>query len=162
MKMNIMKLFRDLMKFGKVETPEGILIYEGDVLAEGTEVFIEDAEGNIVPAPDGTYGEYEVKEGKIAPKAEEAPETEEKPAEEESMAGEEPATEEAPATEEPATDDKEERIAALEAAVAELKAALEALAAAKEEQEFSNLKPAEKEIKDIATNKTKGAMKYFE
>lgn len=152
------------MKFGKVETPEGILIYEGDVLAEGTEVFIEDAEGNIVPAPDGTYGEYEVKEGKIAPKAEEAPETEEKPAEEEAMAGEEKPAEgdgEKPA-EEPATDDKEERIAALEAAVAELKAAIEALAAAKEEQEFSNLKPAEKEIKDIATNKTKGAMKYFE
>lgn len=158
-----MKLFREIMKFGKVETPEGILIYEGDVLAEGTEVFIEDAEGNIVPAPDGTYGEYEVKEGKIAPKAEEAPETEEKPAEEESMAGEEAPAEgdgEKPA-EEPATDDKEERIAALEAAVAEMKAAIEALAAAKEEQEFSNLKPAEKEIKDIATNKTNGAMKYF-
>lgn len=157
MKMNIMKLFRDLMKFGKVETPEGILIYEGEVIAEGTEVFVEDAEGNIVPAPDGTYGEYEVKDGKVAPKAEEAPETEEKPAEEESMAEE---SEEAPA-EEPA-DDKEERIAALEAAVAELKAALEALTAAKEEQEFSKLKPAEKEIKDIAASKTKGAMKYFE
>ena len=28
--------------------------------------------------------------------------------------------------------------------------------------EFSKLKPAEKEIKDIATKESKGAMKYFE
>ena len=66
MKVNVMKLFRDLLKLGKVETEEGILIYEGEVLSEGTEVFIEDENGNIVPAPDGQYGEYKVVDGKIA------------------------------------------------------------------------------------------------
>ena len=58
MKFNVMKLFRDLMRLGKVETEEGILIFEGEVLTEGMEVFIEDEAGNIVPAPDGQYGEY--------------------------------------------------------------------------------------------------------
>ena len=80
MKVNVMKLFRDLLKLGKVETEEGILIFEGDVLTEGMEVFIEDEAGNIVPAPDGQYGEYKVVDGKVAPK-EEAPATEEAPAE---------------------------------------------------------------------------------
>ena len=60
MKLNVMKLFRDLMKLGKGETDNGVLIYEGDVLEVGTEVFIEDENGNIVPAPDGTYSEYVV------------------------------------------------------------------------------------------------------
>ena len=67
MKANVMKLFRDLMRLGKVETDNGVLIYEGDVLTEGTEVFIEDESGNIIPAPDGQYSEYTVKDGKIAP-----------------------------------------------------------------------------------------------
>ena len=48
MNVNVMKLFRSLMKLGKVETDNGVLIYEGDVLEVGTEVFIEDENGNIV------------------------------------------------------------------------------------------------------------------
>lgn len=162
MKLNVMKLFRDLLKLGKVETEEGILIFEGDVLTEGMEVFIEDEAGNIVPAPDGQYGEYKVVDGKVAPK-EEAPATEEAPAEEQQV---EQATEEAPAEEAPATEeetpDYEKRFEALEAEIADLKAAIAELQKEKDDMEFSALKPAEKEIKDIVSKANKGALKYFE
>lgn len=166
MNIKLAKIFRDLMAFGKVETPEGVLIYEGDVLAEGTEVFIEDENGNIIPAPDGSYGEYEVKDGKIAPKEEEKPADEEKPAEEEVKEEETPAEEEKPAETEPEKKEDEEdkyeaRIKALEDEVASLKSLLDELVK-KEEEAFSSLKPAEKEIKDVQTGKGKGALKYFE
>lgn len=155
---NVMKLFRDLMKLGKVETEQGVLIYEGDVLAEGTEVYIEDEAGNIVPAPDGQYGEYLVKDGRIAPK-EEAP-VEEAPAQEVEESQEEVKQEEVPVE----TPDYEKRFEALEAELADLKAALAELKKEKEDMEFSAMKPAEKEIKDFAAGKDtkKGAMKYFE
>jgi hypothetical protein len=160
MKLNVMKLFRDLMKLGKVETEQGVLIYEGDVLTEGTEVFIEDENGNIVPAPDGQYDSYTVKDGKIAPAEEEAPAAEPEAAEEPvEQAEEEPAAEPEPEAETP---DYEKRFEALEAEIADLRAAIAELQKEKEDMEFSQLKPAEKEIKDIATKVSKGAMKYFE
>lgn len=162
MKVNVMKLFRDLMKLGKVETPEGILIYEGDVLGEGTEVFVEDENGNIVPAPDGTYGDYKVVDGKIAPVEVEEPAEPETPTEEPVAQAEEGTEPEPETPAEPETPDYEERIAALENAVAELKAVIAEMVAQKEELEFSKMKPAEKEIKDIAATTSKGAMKYFE
>lgn len=159
MDVKIMKLFRSLMKLGKVETEQGTLIYEGDVLTEGTEVYVEDEEGNIVAAPDGTYGEYVVKDGKIAPAepAEPAePETPAEPVEQE----ETPAEPAEPET--PAEPDYESRIAALESAIEELKATIAELKSQKDDMEFSKLTPAEKQIKDIATSKeSKGAMKYF-
>ena len=154
MKLNVMKLFRDLMKLGKVETEEGVLIYEGDVLAEGTEVYIEDENGNIVPAPDGQYGEYKVVDGKIAPAEVVEPEPEVTEVEqEEEVVEPEPEVE---------TPDYEKRFEALEAEIADLKAAIAELQKEKEDMEFSQLKPAEKEIKDIVTKESKGAMKYFE
>ena len=161
MKLNVMKLFRDLMKLGKVETEAGVLIYEGDVLTEGTEVFIEDENGNIVPAPDGQYGDYKVVDGKIAPSEEPAePETPaEEPVAEEEVPVEEPT--EAPA-EEPEEDKYEKRFEALEKELEDLKAALAELQKEKDDMEFSALKPAEKEIKDMATSKSKGALKYFD
>ena len=158
MKLNVMKLFRDLMKLGKVETDNGVLIYEGDVLEVGTEVFIEDENGNIVPAPDGTYSEYIVKDGKIAPA--EVVEPEAKPESEEVMQ-EEVIVEPEPEVKESDDDKYEERISALESKIAELEGKVAELISAKEELEFSQLKPAEKEIKDIATKESKGAMKYF-
>ena len=160
MKLNVMKLFRDLMKLGKLETEQGVLIYEGDILGEGTEVFVEDESGNIVPAPDGQYGEYLVKDGKIAPKEEETT-VEEVPAEqveESAETQEEVKEEEVPAE----TPDYEKRFEALEGEIADLKAAIAELQKEKEDMEFSSLKPAEKEIKDIAAKVSKGAMKYFE
>ena len=159
MKLNVMKLFRDLMKLGKVETDNGVLIYEGDVLEVGTEVFIEDENGNIVPAPDGKYSEYVVKDGKIAPA--EVVEPEAKPESEEVMQ-EEVIVEPEPEVKESDDDKYEERISALESKIAELEGKVAELISAKEELEFSQLKPAEKEIKDIATKESKGAMKYFE
>ena len=154
MKLNVMKLFRDLMKLGKVETEQGVLIYEGDVLAEGTEVFIEDEDGNIVPAPDGQYGEYKVVDGKIAPAEVVEPEPEVTEVEqEEEVVEPEPEVE---------TPDYEKRFEALEAEIADLRAAITELQKEKEDMEFSQLKPAEKEIKDIVTKESKGAMKYFE
>ena len=162
MKMNVMKLFRDLLKLGKVETEEGILIFEGDVLAEGMEVFIEDEAGNIVPAPDGQYGEYKVVDGKVAPAEEPETETEPAPEAEQVEQAEEPAAEEPtePAAEE--TPDYEKRFEALEAEIADLKAAIAELQKEKDDMEFSALKPAEKEIKDIVSKANKGALKYFE
>lgn len=159
MKLNVMKLFRDLMKLGKVETDNGVLIYEGDVLEVGTEVFIEDENGNIVPAPDGQYGDYKVVDGKIAPT--EVVEPEAKPESEEVMQ-EEVIVEPEPEVKESDDDKYEERISALESKIAELEGKVAELISAKEELEFSQLKPAEKEIKDIATKESKGAMKYFE
>lgn len=160
MKVNVMKLFRDLMRLGKVETEEGILIFEGDVLTEGMEVFIEDEAGNIVPAPDGQYGEYKVVDGKVAPAEEPEPEAEPAPeAESVEQAEEEPTAEPAPEAETP---EYEKRIEALEAEIADLKSAIAELQKEKDDMEFSQLKPAEKEIKDIATKESKGAMKYFE
>jgi hypothetical protein len=160
MKLNVMKLFRDLMKLGKVETDNGVLIYEGEVLEEGTEVFIEDENGNIVPAPDGTYSEYVVKDGKIAPA--EVVEPEAKTESEEVKQEEEVVVEPEPEVKESDDDKYEERISALESKIAELEGKVAELISAKEELEFSQLKPAEKEIKDIATKESKGAMKYFE
>ena len=157
MKLNVMKLFRDLMKLGKVETDNGVLIYEGDVLEVGTEVFIEDENGNIVPAPDGQYGDYKVVDGKIAPA--EVVEPEAKPESEEVMQ-EEVIVEPEPEVKESDDDKYEERISALESKIAELESKVAELISAKEELEFSQLKPAEKEIKDIATKESKGAMKY--
>ena len=159
MKLNVMKLFRDLMKLGKVETDNGVLIYEGDVLEVGTEVFIEDENGNIVPAPDGQYGDYKVVDGKIAPAEVVKPEV--KPESEEVMQ-EEVIVEPEPEVKESDDDKYEERISALESKIAELEGKVAELISAKEELEFSQLKPAEKEIKDIATKESKGAMKYFE
>ena len=158
MNLNVMKLFRSLMKLGKVETDNGVLIYEGDVLEVGTEVFIEDENGNIVPAPDGKYSEYVVKDGKIAPA--EVVEPEAKPESEEVMQ-EEVIVEPEPEVKESDDDKYEERISALESKIAELEGKVAELISAKEELEFSQLKPAEKEIKDIATKESKGAMKYF-
>ena len=159
MNLNVMKLFRSLMKLGKVETDNGVLIYEGDVLTEGTEVFIEDENGNIVPAPDGQYGDYKVVDGKIA--SAEVVEPEAKPESEEVMQ-EEVIVEPEPEVKESDDDKYEERISALESKIAELEGKVAELISAKEELEFSQLKPAEKEIKDIATKESKGAMKYFE
>lgn len=71
-----------------VTTDKGDLLYEGE-LAEGTEVFVADAEGNQTPAEDGDYiledgRTLKVAEGKVAEIVEpEAEKEEETPAEDE-------------------------------------------------------------------------------
>lgn len=112
-----------ILKAGEIETDKGRLIYDGDELTVGTDVFVEQANGDeieVIPAPDGEYEAdgktYVVADGKISeirePEAEDEPETEME---------DEPAAE--PADEQPVPDEGqsiEERVAALESRVAEI------------------------------------------
>ena len=67
-------LSKILVECGDVTTDKGILYWESDAdLKEGDEVFVEDAEGNKTPAPDGDYTTSDGKvivvvDGKVADK----------------------------------------------------------------------------------------------
>lgn len=88
-------LAKMLAAFGNVSTDKGILAWDGDEdLKAGDDVFIEDADGNRTPAPDGDYLTSDAKTivvegGKVAeirdPEAEVSPE---EPVVEEPMAEE--------------------------------------------------------------------------
>lgn len=95
---NRIKLARAIMKFASVVTDKGELIYEGDVLVEGTDVFVEDENGEIVAAADGEYIAEDrrivVKDGEV-----------------------ELIVEKEPAMQVETLDEKDEKIAALEAEV---------------------------------------------
>ena len=95
---NRIKLARAIMKFASVVTDKGELIYEGDVLVEGTSVFVEDENGEIVAAADGEYIAEDrrivVKDGEV-----------------------ELIVEKEPAQQTENLDEKDEKIAALEAEV---------------------------------------------
>lgn len=95
---NRIKLARAIMKFASVVTDKGELIYEGDVLVEGTDVFVEDENGEIVAAADG---EYIAEDRKIVVKDGEV----------------ELIVEKEPAQQVENLDEKDEKIAALEAEV---------------------------------------------
>lgn len=115
-----------LLKAGAVETDKATLLYDAENLEVGTEVFVENAEGEIVPAEDGEYvaGDttYVVSEGKVSEirKDEETEivETDEENPEAE-PADSEPETEHAPSI--------EERVAALEQAVGDIRDGIEQL-----------------------------------
>lgn len=64
MNTKIKQLFAQLIKLGQYQNDNRTLIYEGE-LQIGTEVFVEGEEGEIIPAPDGVYGEYTVVAGVI-------------------------------------------------------------------------------------------------
>lgn len=116
------------LKFGEVATDKATLIWDGEgELAEGVEVFVKDENEEIVVAEDG---EYTTEDGKVITVAEgkvtaiKEKENKENEAEPEQMENEiEPA--DAPNPEEIEQPKAEERIAALEGTVAELKSALE-------------------------------------
>lgn len=151
-------LKRLLMEFNSLSTNIADLYWEEDSeLAVGYKVFVEDAEGNKIPAEDGEYvsdeniikveggvvTEIESKEAEETP-AEEKKEEVETPAEEEKKEEEleTPAEEEVkveeevetPAEETPAEEDKtaelEKRVADLEAKIAELESKLVEIATA--------------------------------
>ena len=117
----LIKLRNALLSLGEIITDKAVLVYDGE-LAVGTEVFVEDAEGNWVDAESGEYAAEDgkiivVENGKVAEIRE--PEPEEQPVEE--MPEEVEQEEETPANE--AEDaDKDAYIAELEARVAELEA----------------------------------------
>lgn len=114
----------EAQNYGRIATDKGTIVWEGeDDLAEGMFVWAEDAEGNRVELEDGEYANEDVIIAVAGGKVEsirkvEAPEPEQ-PAEPVADAAEgEPAAE--PAAE-PAEDEKDKRIAELEAENAELR-----------------------------------------
>lgn len=121
------------LKFGEVATDKATLIFDGEEIAEGVEVFVKDENDEVVAASDGEYTTEDgrtitVAEGKVTAikekETEENEENKENEAEPEQMENEiEPA--DAPNPEEIEQPEDEERIAALEGTVAELKSALE-------------------------------------
>ena len=124
-----LKLRSLLLKCGSVNTDRGELLFEGDAIEVGTEVFIQDENGEIVPAADGEYVDgdktYVVAEGKVAEIREKEEEPEAEP--ENVEAEEEP---EADPADEPETTEEEsdaDRIARLEGAVEELREGIETL-----------------------------------
>ena len=142
-----------LMQYAAVSTDKGNLIYNTDMLEVGSEVFVEDENGENVPAADGEYVLEDgravvVAEGKVTEikEKEEAPAEPEAKPEEEQMVDE---TTETPAEPEmPAEDEKvtalEERVATLEAQLADVITKLAEIqttpAASPAEEEFDNIK----------------------
>ena len=145
-----------LMQYAAVSTDKGNLIYNTDMLEVGSEVFVEDENGENVPAADGEYmledgRTVEVEGGKVTEikaKEEETPTAPAMPAEEQ-MVDEMPAEPETPAEPEmPAENEKvtalEERVATLESQLADVIAKLAEIqttpAASPAEEEFDNIK----------------------
>lgn len=144
-----------LMQYAAVSTDKGNLIYNTDMLEVGSEVFVEDENGENVPAADGEYmledgRTVEVEGGKVTEikaKDDDPVEPEMKPAEEQ-MVDETPMEPETPAEPAPAENEKvtalEERVAALESQLADVIAKLAEIqttpAAAPAEEEFDNIK----------------------
>ena len=165
MNLNLLKLRKSLLQLAEVETDKGVLVIESE-LAEGVEVFVEDENGEWIPAEDGEYMNEDkvivIADGKVAEWQDQEPENE--PANE-------PANEK---MQEP--DEKDAKIAELEAKVAELEtssaekdatieekdakiAELEATVAEQQETlEMSAEKPAKDKVKYTVKS---GALKYF-
>ena len=155
MNSKLLKLARMVMNLSEVKTNKGELISE-TVIEVGSEVFIEDANDMLVPAPDGEYVTQDevtlvVADGKVVEIREK--ETEEAPVEEqpvEEPLAEEP-VEEQPVEEAPVEDDKDKRIAELEAQIAELNQVIvekdELIGELRKKLEESDAKPAEEQLK---------------
>ena len=158
-KINRLKLAKLLLKFAEVETNKGLLTYEGELVV-GNEVFIE-KDGELIPAEDGEYVAVDktivVKDGKIAEivmKEDEQP----VPIEGEDV--------ENPVDNTIKEDEKDVKIAELEAVIAEKDAKIKSLEAEIEEmktklQMSTDKSPKEKmkEIEDAI--KQNPALKYF-
>ena len=155
----MLKLARMVMKFAEVETDKGLLTYEGELVV-GNEVFIE-KDGELIPAEDGEYVAEDktivVKDGKIAEivmKEDEQP----VPIEGEDV--------ENPIDNTIKEDEKDVKIAGLEAVIAEKDKEIESLKAEIEEmktklQMSTDKSPKEKmkEIEDAI--KQNPALKFF-
>ena len=122
MNKKFLALARLIMKFSEVKTDKGSLILEGE-LALDAPVQIEDADGNVVAAPDDNYTLEDgrvvvVKDGKVA-------EIKDAPVEEQTV---EEVLEEV-TTEEPTKDEKDLRIEELEGLLKDRDAVIEELTA---------------------------------
>ena len=161
----LLKLKRALLNLGEISTNEGLLIYDGENLEVGKEVFVEGDEG-LVPAKDGLYTYnneiIEVEGGVVKtisekeveqPTEEVVEEVVEEPMEEQPT--EEPIVE-GPSIEElnAIIDEQKSVIEGLKAEIEtikaeneELKKKLEEPAASPAEEDFKNQKPNENEKK---------------
>ena len=157
MNSKLLKLARMIMHLAQIKTNKGELISE-TVIEVGSEVFIEDVNDMLVPAPDGEYVTQDevtivVADGKVVEireKEQKEQPTEEQPVEEpvEEPLAEEP-VEEQPTEEQP--DDKDAEIAKLQAQIEELNSIIaekdEEIGKLKAELEKSDSKPAEEQLK---------------
>ena len=171
MNSKLMKLARMVLKFATTMVGEVEWIHEGE-LAVGAEVYTE-IEGELIPVADGEYETENMKivvvEGKVAEMTEITPEPEPEP---EPTPEPEPEPEPTPEPEpeptpEPEPDEKDVKIAELEAKIAELEADVEAKQAMIDALQEQLVKPVEKPLEMSATlrektGKSSGAMKYFE
>ena len=166
----LLKLKRALLNLGEISTNEGLLIYDGENLEVGKEVFVEGDEG-LVPAKDGLYTYnneiIEVEGGVVKtisekeveqPTEEVVEEVVEEQMEEQPM--EETPTEE-PIVEGPTVDELNGIIEEQKAMIEELKAEIETIKSENEElkkkleepsaqsaeEDFKNQKPNENEKK---------------
>lgn len=177
-KSNLLKLKRALLNLGEMQTDGGLLIYDGDNLEVGAEVFVEGEEG-LEPAKDGVYTyqnqvievvggivnsitdkgveqpteETETKEEEVK---EEVVETAEEEKKEEEVKEETETTEEV--VEEPETETQEEpTVDELKAIIEEQKTLIESLKAENEELkkklEEPAAEPAEEEFKKVNPEK---------
>ena len=155
MNSKLLKLARMVMHLSEIKTNKGELISE-TVIEVGSEVFVEDTNDMLVPAPDGEYVTQDevtivVADGKVVEIREK--EQEEAPAEEapvEEPLAEEP-VEEQPTEEAPAEDERDQRIAELEAQIAELNQVIvekdELIGELRKKLEETDTKPAEEQLK---------------
>ena len=166
MNSKLYKLAKMILSLSEIKTNKGELISE-TVIEVGSEVFIEDANDMLVPAPDGEYVTQDevtivVADGKVVEIREK--ETEEAPVEEQPMdeqpveepLAEEP-VEEQPTEEAPVEDDKDKRIAELEAQIDELNQVIvekdELIGELRKKLEETDTKPAEEQLKSQKTVK---------
>lgn len=156
MNSKLLKLARMVMNLAQIKTNKGELISE-TVIEVGSEVFIEDVNDMLVPAPDGEYVTQDevtiiVADGKVAEiREKETVEEQPKQPVEEPLAEEpEQSTEEAPAE-----DEKDAEIAKLQAQIEELNNIIaekdEEIGRLKAELEKSDSKPAEEQLKSQKT-----------
>lgn len=168
MKNKLWKLAKMLIQFKEYITEQGKIVVSGE-LVEGTEVAIENENGELVPVIDGEYKLDDVivvvVDGKVTEiKQEEVePEPVEEPVVEEPLA-EEP-VEEPKQEHEP--DEKDLKIEELEGLLKDRDAVIEELTAKIKELEQQLDKPVEEPIKMGKTIKENtapksGALKYFE
>lgn len=163
MNSKLYKLAKMILSLSEIKTNKGELISE-TVIEVGSEVFIEDANDMLVPAPDGEYVTQDevtivVADGKVVEireKETEAP-VEEQPMDEqpvEEPLAEQP-TEEQPTEEAPVEDERDKHIAELEAQIEELNQVIvekdELIGELRKKLEESDAKPAEEQLKSQKT-----------
>ena len=173
----LLKLARLVLKFMTTMVGEIEWVHEGP-LSVGTEVYLEDENGELIPVADGEYSTEDmkivVKDGKIEEIVEtQEPEPEPTPEPEPQPMAAEPTPEPQP-TPEPEPDDKDMKITELTNKIAELQTKISVLVEEIdnkndliEELQEKLVKPLEQPIIMSATlrdgnGKTSGAMKYFE